>query len=82
MWNLQPEGGLAGLGISPFSTIRSRFSLGMGTGTADRRALVYGCWGRRNSSSREAVSTMEPRYITPMREQRCSTTLRSWEMNR
>ena len=34
-----------GVGTSPFSTIRSRFCVGSGTGIADSNALVYGCSG-------------------------------------
>ena len=44
--NRQPDGGFAGLGTSPSSTIRSRPRWpGSGTGTADRSAWVYGCAG-------------------------------------
>ena len=47
VWKRQPEGGLAGDGRSPFSTMRSRRTVGSGTGMADRSALVYGCAGLR-----------------------------------
>ncbi len=41
-WKQQPDGGLIGLGTSPNSIIRSRFSSrkGSGTGTAESNALV------------------------------------------
>jgi hypothetical protein len=41
-WKEQPLGGFKGLGISPFSTMCSRFlsSFGLGMGTADSNALV------------------------------------------
>ncbi|CAM5411160.1 hypothetical protein KAURM247S_02841 [Kitasatospora aureofaciens] len=40
----QPDGGLAGEGMSPLRMIRSRDSraVGSGTGTADSSAWVYG----------------------------------------
>ena len=43
----QPDGGSAGLGRSPSSTmrVRSRSRLGSGTGTADSSACVYGWLG-------------------------------------
>ena len=43
--NRQPDGGFAGLGTSPSSTMRVRSALpaGSGTGTAERSAWVYGC---------------------------------------
>ncbi len=45
--NRHPDGGLAGLGTSPCSTIRCRWRsfLGSGTGTAESRAWVYGWAG-------------------------------------
>jgi hypothetical protein len=39
-WNGQPEGGLAGLGTSPVSTMRCALRDGDGTGIADRSAFV------------------------------------------
>jgi hypothetical protein len=40
--NTHPDGGLIGLGISPFNIIRLRRLPGVCTGTADSSALVYG----------------------------------------
>lgn len=34
VWNLQPEGGFTGLGISPLITTSMRFEVGSGSGTA------------------------------------------------
>jgi hypothetical protein len=39
-WKWQPLGGLIGLGTSPVKTIRFRFTLGSGIGTADNKASV------------------------------------------
>src|SRR6516164_11827071 len=41
-WNTQPDGGLIGLGTSPFTgrNLRSASTLGSGTGTASRSARV------------------------------------------
>ena len=46
--NRQPDGGFAGLGTSPSSTIRSRLPRwpGSSIGTAESSACVYGCDGR------------------------------------
>ena len=44
VWNTQPLGGFAGLGISPSSRIRVRSSLST-FGTADSSASVYGWFG-------------------------------------
>ena len=38
MWNVHPEGGSAGLGISPFNIIRSLLKVGSGIGTALSKA--------------------------------------------
>ena len=67
VWKRHPDGGLAGDGRSPFSTIRSRRTVGSGTGMADSSALVYGCAGLRYSSSASDSSTSLPRYMTPTR---------------
>src|SRR5215212_5597939 len=40
VWKRQPEGGLMGVGTSPFKTIRSRLRVGSGTGMAESRARV------------------------------------------
>src|SRR5690242_20156939 len=82
VWNLHPEGGLTGLGISPCNTILSLRAVGSGIGIADINALVYGCNGLLNNSSLLAISTIEPRYITPTVSHKCSTTPRSCEINR
>ena len=37
VWNRQPEGGLIGLGTSPFRIIRSRFTVGSAMGIAEAR---------------------------------------------
>ncbi len=45
VWNRQPDGGLAGDGTSPLSTMRLFLMVGSGSGTADIRLTVYGCSG-------------------------------------
>ncbi len=48
VWNRQPLGGEIGEGTSPLSRMRSLLAAlraGSGIGTADIRALVYGCIG-------------------------------------
>lgn len=40
VWKWQPDGGFIGLGTSPLRRMRSRLSLGSGTGTAESTALV------------------------------------------
>src|SRR5690606_6651097 len=84
VWNLHPDGGFAGDGRSPWSRMRSRRSSasGSGRGTADMRALVYGCLGAAYKASLGASSTREPRYMTPMTSEMCRTTARSWAMTR
>ena len=47
VWNRQPDGGLAGDGMSPLSTSRFFLSRGLGFGMADRSATVYGWRGLR-----------------------------------
>ena len=54
---------------------------GSGTGTADSSATVYGCMGRSYRSSRSAISTILPRYMTATRSLMCRTTDRSCAMN-
>src|SRR5690606_22582926 len=44
-WNTQPEGGFAGDGTSPCSTIRCLETDGSAMGTAERSAWVYGMSG-------------------------------------
>src|SRR5213078_1832907 len=82
VWNRQPEGGLIGLGTSPSRMIRLRLMVGSGIGTAESSASVYGCFGLVYSSLAGAISTILPRYITATRVEMCSTTDRSWAMNR
>ena len=79
-----PSAGSPGDGMSPLSTIRRRVrsARASGTGTAESSAVVYGCSGRRYSSSDEATSTILPRYITATRSAMWRTTARSWAMNR
>ena len=47
VWKRQPDGGLAGLGMSPLRMIRrrDRSVRASGTGTADSSAIVYGWRG-------------------------------------
>ena len=45
VWKRQPEGGLAGDGMSPFRTRRFLRIRGFGFGIADRSATVYGWRG-------------------------------------
>src|SRR5689334_9122303 len=82
VWKRQPEGGLIGLGTSPSRMIRLRLSVGSGMGTAESNASVYGCFGFVYSSFAGAISTIFPRYMTATRVEMCSTTERSWAMNR
>ena len=69
VWKRQPGGGFNALGTSPCTTmrLRCRSTTGSATGTADSKAWVYGCSGARYRSSRAAISTMRPRYITATR---------------
>ena len=52
-----------------------------GTGMAESSAFVYGCIGLSYNSCLSAISTIRPKYITPMRSHKKRTTLKSWEMN-
>src|SRR3972149_225817 len=70
-----------GLGSSPLISTRPCFVVGSGTGTAERRASVYGCIGFLMISSAGAISTMFPRYITAMRWLMYRVTETSWETN-
>ena len=45
VWKRQPDGGLAGDGMSPLRMTRRLRWRGLGSGTADRRATVYGWAG-------------------------------------
>ena len=78
-WKRQPSGGLIGLERLQ-STIGRRFraSSGLGAGTADISAPVYGmprvtC----KSCGRSAISTALPRYMTMTRSEMRGTTSRS-----
>ena len=77
--NGQPLGGLIGLGMSPFSTIRFLFlaAIGSAKGIADRSDLVYGCTGLLYNSSLVVISTKCPKYITPILSLICFTTDKS-----
>ena len=82
-WKRQPDGGFAGLGTSPFSTMRWRRAIGIGH--RDRRQQRHGVRmarlrGRAPRSSRARRSC--PRYITATRSLMCSTTDRSCAMKR
>src|SRR2546425_9411461 len=44
-WNGHPDGGCAGDGMSPASTMRRLVAWGFGSGTADSSARVYGWRG-------------------------------------
>jgi hypothetical protein len=61
---------------------RRRSAAGSGVGTAERRACVYGCEGRANSTFVSATSTIAPRYMTATRSAMWRTTERSWAMRR
>src|SRR5206468_11617161 len=80
-WNVHPLGTLIGLGSSPLISARPCLAFGSGTGTALRRASVYGCIGFLITSSALASSTMTPRYITAIRCDMYRVTETSWEMN-
>ena len=69
VWNTQPDGGLAGLGISPDSRIRSLGSPST-LGTADSNASVYGWCGPLKIWSVVPSSWRRPRYITTIRSAR------------
>src|SRR6516164_7509646 len=61
-----PGGGSIGLGISPLTGIRWRPDIAR-SGTAPSNIFVYGIRGEAKSSRPSAISTMRPRYITPIR---------------
>jgi len=81
VWNLQPLGGLAGDGISPFKIIRFIFTSGSGTGTAEKSACVYGWRGLSNISSVSPSSIVFPKYITKIWSVIYFTTDKSCEIN-
>jgi len=82
VWNTQPAGGVNGLGMSPRSTILSRWRsiLGFGSGTADKRACVYGWSGLLYNSSGSPTSTILPKYITITLSLMWRTTDKSWAL--
>ena len=82
MWNLQPDGGVTGLGISPSSFSAFPRTSGSRDGIADSNAFVYGWLGFEKSDRVGADSTRVPRYITATVSQMWATTLRSWLMKR
>ena len=61
VWNTQPEGGAAALGISPSSRIRSRPPPSI-VGTAESSASVYGWCGPSNTTS-AGPSSMQPAEV-------------------
>jgi hypothetical protein len=60
VWNTQPDGGLAGLGISPVNLMRYR-TIPSSLGTAESKASVYGWWGPAKTVSADAYSITRPR---------------------
>src|SRR5262245_51877859 len=65
--NRHPSLGLTTLGGSPTSAASEMPSGARGSGTADRRSCVYGCFGRRMTSSVGPSSTRWPAYMTRTR---------------
>ena len=81
--NLQPDGELSGLGTSPSRMIRSLpVFVGSSSGIDESSACVYGCAGFAYRSSLSAISTMFPKYMTPIRSDMCLTMDRSCAMNK
>jgi len=54
--------------------------MGVGQGHRRQQGLGVRVARMRLNSADGASSTIDPRYITAMRRQRCATTLRSWEI--
>src|SRR5699024_1933507 len=77
VWNAQPLGGSTGLGISPSKTVSSLSNSGSGTGTAESNACVYGCNGSWYNFSASDISTIFPKYMTPIRSLIFRTTPKS-----
>jgi hypothetical protein len=77
VWKRQPSGGFAGFGSSPGTCIGANGRSGSTVGTADRRAVVYGCLGAKNLFAVGASSMRRPTYMTATRDAICATTLRS-----
>lgn len=80
MWNLHPDGGFTGLGISPLMTVSTRFAVGSGTGTASINAFVYGCRGSNMTCSVSPLSIILPKYIIANRSHMCRERAKSWVM--
>ena len=64
------------------NSTRVRGASGSSRGTALSSARVYGCAGLLKIAAVSPISTIFPRYITATRLQMCSTSRRSWAMNR
>src|SRR5437764_3370469 len=79
-WKWQPEGGLMRLGGVPGMGNRSASSLPSSRGIERSRPQVYGCSGRANTASAEAVSTIRPAYMTATSSAISATTPRSCVM--
>ena len=78
-----PDGELSGLGTSPSRMIRSLpVFVGSSSGIDESSACVYGCAGFAYRSSLSAISTMFPKYMTPIRSDMCLTMDRSCAMNK
>ena len=73
MWNRHPGGGFSGDGTSPCRTTRwrRRSTTGLGTGTAEMSAFVYGIRGWSYTARAAPSSTSFPRYMTATRVDVC-----------
>ena len=80
--NFQPDGGLAGLGISPSSFWAFLLLSGSRGGIAKSSALVYGWLGLSKDFRVGEDSTSVPRDITATRSATWAITPRSWVMKR
>jgi len=80
--NFQPDGGLAGLGISPSSFWAFLLLSGSRGGIAESSALVYGWLGLSKDFRVGEDSTSVPRDITATRSATWAITPRSWVMKR
>ena len=76
--NLHPGAGLIGFPTSPLMIVGLEYRFDkFGTGIAESKAFVYGCFGFLNSSADGAFSSYCPRYITAISSEICFTTLKS-----
>src|SRR6185312_4259667 len=84
VWKRQPSGTRARSPGSPLSMIRRRrrSRTGSAIGTADSRAIVYGCIGRSKNARVADRSTTWPRYMVTTSSDSFWTMLMSWEMTR